>query len=69
MVAILTHPRPRVARRQHRDDRGVARYFEGMDLLEPGLVPVSGWRPASEPDVEIDLSRPTLIGGVAHLPA
>ncbi|MFC7382097.1 SAM-dependent methyltransferase [Sphaerisporangium rhizosphaerae] len=52
-----------------RDHAQIARYFEGMDLLEPGLVPVSAWRPASEPDVEIDLSRPTLIGGVARLPA
>jgi SAM-dependent methyltransferase len=32
-------------------------YFEGMDVLEPGLVPVEAWRPESGP-VEIDLAKP-----------
>ncbi|GGK73696.1 hypothetical protein Sme01_32940 [Sphaerisporangium melleum] len=51
-----------------RDHAEIARYFDGMELLPPGLVPVSAWRPESELDAEIDLSKPTIIGGVARLP-
>jgi trans-aconitate methyltransferase len=27
----------------------VARFFDGLDLIEPGLVPVDHWRPGSKP--------------------
>jgi hypothetical protein len=30
-----------------RDKAGTARFFDGLDLLEPGVVPVAGWRPDS----------------------
>jgi hypothetical protein len=30
----------------------VARFFAGMDLVDPGLVPVDEWRPAPGPDTE-----------------
>ncbi|NJQ03902.1 SAM-dependent methyltransferase [Streptomyces sp. PLAI1-29] len=33
-----------------RDRNGVARFFEGWDLLEPGLVQASAWRPELEPE-------------------
>jgi hypothetical protein len=26
----------------------IARFFDGLDLIEPGLVPVNRWRPAKE---------------------
>jgi hypothetical protein len=30
------------------------RYFEGLDLVEPGVVPLVQWRPDTEaPDTEI----------------
>lgn len=32
-------------------------YFEGMEVLEPGLVPVEAWRPAEGP-VPIDMTKP-----------
>ncbi|MFC4533878.1 SAM-dependent methyltransferase [Sphaerisporangium dianthi] len=51
-----------------RDHAEIMRYFDGMELLPPGLVPVSSWRPEFEGDAEIDLSKPTIIGGVARLP-
>jgi len=33
---------------RHRSYAEVMRFFDGLDLLEPGLVPVQRWRPASE---------------------
>lgn len=50
--------------------RQITSYFDGMTLLEPGLVPVKSWRPESEPDrqVKIDLTRPGLMGAVGRLP-
>jgi SAM-dependent methyltransferase len=28
----------------------VAAFFSGLDLVEPGLVPMTGWRPVDDPD-------------------
>ena len=43
----------------------VAGFFDGLDLLEPGVVKVTQWRPASE----IEAEGPTsLWGGVARKP-
>ncbi|MEV2268723.1 SAM-dependent methyltransferase [Nonomuraea africana] len=44
----------------------VGAYFEGLDLLEPGVVPIDAWRP-EWPDVEPDFGRPGLLGGVARI--
>ena len=44
----------------------VARFFDGLDLLEPGVVKVTEWRPESA----IDAAGPTsLWGGVARKPS
>jgi hypothetical protein len=32
----------------HRSHAEVLRFFDGLELVEPGLVPVQRWRPASE---------------------
>ncbi|HUN32174.1 MAG TPA: SAM-dependent methyltransferase [Trebonia sp.] len=56
------------ADRQHvaRPREVVARLFEGVDLLEPGLVRVSDWRPDSAEEA----ATPTILwGGVARKPA
>ncbi|MFD1937385.1 SAM-dependent methyltransferase [Nonomuraea mangrovi] len=45
-----------------RDPERIARYFEGMELLEPGIVPVEAWRPAVP--VEVDLVKPGILGAV-----
>jgi O-methyltransferase involved in polyketide biosynthesis len=43
----------------------VTRFFDGLELLEPGVVKVTEWRPASESEA----SSPTsLWGGVARKP-
>ncbi|GAA0981050.1 SAM-dependent methyltransferase [Acrocarpospora macrocephala] len=41
-------------------------YFDGLELLEPGLVPVEAWRP--EYDVTPDWSKAGFLGGVGYLP-
>ncbi|MEU4546684.1 SAM-dependent methyltransferase [Nonomuraea dietziae] len=45
----------------------VGAYFEGLDLLEPGVVPIDAWRPDWH-DVEPDFGKPGLLGGVARIP-
>src|SRR5580658_17996 len=48
-----------------RDRAGVTRLFDGLDLLQPGVVRVSDWRP----DSELEAAKPTgLWGGVARKP-
>jgi S-adenosyl methyltransferase len=46
-----------------RDRAAVARFFDGLDLVEPGLVQASKWRPASE----IEAASPAALwAGVAR---
>ncbi|GAA2213612.1 SAM-dependent methyltransferase [Nonomuraea monospora] len=50
--------------------RQIGAYFDGLSLLEPGLVPVKSWRPDAELDrqVEVDLAAPALVGAVGRVP-
>jgi S-adenosyl methyltransferase len=48
-----------------RDRSAVARFFDGLDLVEPGLVPASKWRPANESEAA---SPAALWAGVARKP-
>jgi hypothetical protein len=43
----------------------VARFFEGLDLIEPGVVPIQQWRPASDDEAAAPAA---LWGGVARKP-
>jgi hypothetical protein len=45
----------------------IAGYFDGLEILEPGIVPVPGWRPEAG-DVAIDFVNPSILGGVAIVP-
>jgi hypothetical protein len=49
---------------RHRTHAEVARFFDGLDLAEPGLVPVQHWRPDSES--EAANSHSAMWGGVAR---
>jgi hypothetical protein len=31
-----------------RDKEATARFFQGLDLIDPGVVPVAKWRPEDE---------------------
>ena len=44
----------------------VLRYFDGLDLVEPGVVPVQEWRPRSELEAK---AKASMWGGVARKPA
>jgi hypothetical protein len=45
----------------------VAAFFDGWDLVEPGLVQVPLWRPDGKPPRPRELSRVWVYGGVARL--
>jgi S-adenosyl methyltransferase len=48
-----------------RDKTETARFFDGLDLLDPGVVPVAGWRP----DSDADAAKPSSMWcGVARKP-
>ena len=48
---------------QHRTQAEVSRFFDGLDLVAPGVVPVQEWRPASEFEAR---AKSTMWGGVAR---
>ncbi|MGW4563574.1 SAM-dependent methyltransferase [Streptomyces sp. NPDC004561] len=43
----------------------VARFFDGLELCEPGVVPATGWRP--EPGMRVGVEQPVYVG-VARKP-
>ena len=53
-----------------RDRAGVTRFFDGLELVEPGLVWVPQWRPAPDDptDFAADPSECSLYAGVGRLP-
>lgn len=51
-----------------RQEKDVAEWFEGLDILEPGLVEVSTWRPDSEVAPRQLTQEWIEFGGVARLP-
>jgi S-adenosyl methyltransferase len=50
---------------RHRNRAEVTRFFDGLDLVDPGLVPVQEWRPGSEFEAR---ARSAMWGGVARQP-
>jgi S-adenosyl methyltransferase len=52
-------------RSTYRTRAQVARFFDGMDLVPPGLVPVQRWRPDDPEDARHDVA---VWGGVARRP-
>jgi hypothetical protein len=52
----------------NRDRDAIARFFDGYEMLEPGLVTLPRWRPDSVDDYEIDVDNFAALGGVGRLP-
>jgi hypothetical protein len=48
---------------RHRTRAEVTRFFDGLELVPPGVVPVQQWRPATEAEAT---ARSTVWGGVAY---
>jgi S-adenosyl methyltransferase len=46
----------------------IARFFDGLDLIEPGLVQLDRWRPESEEDADEGRRPAPIYGGVARKP-
>ncbi|WP_084259278.1 SAM-dependent methyltransferase [Microtetraspora malaysiensis] len=50
-----------------RDLPQITSYFAGLEILDPGIVPVQAWRPEGPKDVPADLTRPGILGAVARM--
>ncbi len=48
---------------RHRNHAEVERFFDGLELLEPGLVPVQKWRPGLRIEAG---ARSAMWGGVGY---
>ncbi len=48
-----------------RSQAQVTRFFDGLELIDPGVVPIQQWRPASDDEVA---AQAALWGGVARKP-
>ena len=51
-----------------RTEEQVVRFFDGLDLLEPGVVNVVDWRPGDEPNPKTPREEVAGYGGLARLP-
>ncbi|MBO0820056.1 MAG: SAM-dependent methyltransferase [Nocardiopsaceae bacterium] len=48
-----------------RTEEQIARFFDGLDLVEPGLVRVEDWRPGPGDETDVDLVQ---LAGIARKP-
>jgi hypothetical protein len=48
-----------------RSPEQIARFFDGLDLVDPGVVPCARWRPGPSPFGPLDAA---VFGGVAMKP-
>jgi hypothetical protein len=48
-----------------RSQAQVAEFFDGLDLIEPGIVPIQQWRPDSDEEAT---ARAGMWGGVGRKP-
>ncbi|WP_328773347.1 SAM-dependent methyltransferase [Streptomyces sp. NBC_00286] len=54
--------------RTNRSPDQLARFFDGLELLDPGLVSVAQWRPVDEPEGPEEPQEVDSFGGVARKP-
>jgi S-adenosyl methyltransferase len=57
-----------LGRGQLRSEAEITAFFDGWDLLEPGVVPLSLWRPDAPVSEPLDHSGLLMIGGMARKP-
>ncbi|GAA2425265.1 SAM-dependent methyltransferase [Actinomadura vinacea] len=46
----------------------ITAYFDGLELLEPGVVPLPLWRPEEEVPAELTVGHRLMYGGIARKP-
>jgi O-methyltransferase involved in polyketide biosynthesis len=49
-----------------RDRAGVSRFFDGLELIDPGVVPIPQWRPSAASDTAEGTASIAMWGGVAR---
>jgi hypothetical protein len=49
-----------------RDHAGVSRFFDGLELIDPGVVPIPQWRPSAASDTAEGTASIAMWGGVAR---
>ena len=62
--AIHTYSTTSIGSFTPRSHAEIASFFDGLELAEPGLVPVAHWRPEEESPATT--SGPKLLGGIAR---
>lgn len=50
-----------------RSDAELMRFFDGFELVEPGLIDIKDWHPDTESDADNDIPTVNLRGGVGRL--
>ncbi|CAL9615926.1 SAM-dependent methyltransferase [Streptomyces albus] len=51
-----------------RDRSEVARFFDGLELVEPGIVMAHEWRPEPGAETELKEGQPSMLAGLARKP-
>ncbi|WP_393915952.1 SAM-dependent methyltransferase [Halostreptopolyspora alba] len=51
-----------------RTQEEIEHYFEGLDLVDPGVVYLPEWRPDEEPERPLTVSQRLMVGGIARKP-
>ncbi|MCW2937609.1 MAG: hypothetical protein JWN00_594 [Actinomycetia bacterium] len=49
-----------------REPEEITAYFDGFELLEPGVVPNPLWRPDAEVPAELTVGQRLIYGGLAY---
>ncbi|HEX4812500.1 MAG TPA: SAM-dependent methyltransferase [Nonomuraea sp.] len=51
-----------------RDHAEIRAFFDGLDVLGPGIVPVADWAADASPDASYDLVKAGILAGVGRMP-
>ena len=51
-----------------RSEEEVASYFDGFELIEPGIVPLAQWHPDEPVDRELTVWERLIVGGIGRKP-
>lgn len=51
-----------------RTEEEITDYFAGLELLEPGVVPLPLWRPDGPVSDELTIDQKLMYGGIARKP-
>ncbi|HEU5155571.1 MAG TPA: SAM-dependent methyltransferase [Streptosporangiaceae bacterium] len=68
VTAVSTQERDRLRDALHpRDKATIARFFDGMELIDPGIVPIADWRNDIPPNERPPATDAAIYGAVARI--